>query len=221
MRNLSWTLLVLGLVLATDAEGQVQGPDGRIAFAATVGRMSSAPEQFTTAICPDPHPSSVDARLRIRLTRYLFAAGTLARYSSSPEPCVNGLVPPVPPQGPFVRPIRSYPAGMDEYPFGAYGVRLGGALSPEGLRASAGMSAGISWIPSKELVGPVLGFQTAIGLPRVPLSLTALVDWHRFRIPVLLGERQYFDGVLVESTARLESETTSFTVLRLGLEFVR
>jgi hypothetical protein len=202
MRNPTWTLLVLGSLLAAEAEGQVLEPDGRFAFAATIGR------------------SSLDVRLRVRLTPYLFASGTAARFSSDPEPCVNGLVPPIPPEGPFVRPFRSYTSGMDEYPFRAYSVRLGSALSPDGLDASAGVTVGVSWIPSKELIGPVLGLQTAIGLPRVPLSLTALVDWHRFRIPVLVGERQYLDGDLVESTANLESETAGFTFLRLGLEFV-
>jgi hypothetical protein len=217
-----WTMLItgglVGAFLGADLEGQMGSPDARVALEVTTGRMSSPPDQFSTAICPDPRPSAVDLRVRLRLTPHLFAMGTATRYSDSPGLCVNGLVPPIPSEGPFVRNTRGYPPGTNEYPYRSYSLRLGGAVSPEELDTALGVSGGVSWIPSKELMGPVVGGYGAVGIPRVPASLIVSMDWKRYRIPVVFRTWEYFDGELVGASSRLESETTSFRVWRLGVE---
>ncbi len=193
----------------------------RSSLTISLGGPLDLPDAFTSAVCPQFRPSSLDFRARFHLTRHLFLVGNGERVGGVRDGCVGGPVPPPPPEGPFVRPLRMHPEGLEDSPYAVWGTRLGAAIRDEAFGVVAGVSGGLSWIPSKDLRGPVAGVHATVGIPGLPVALAALVDWHRYDVPVRVGEAEFMDGELVRTTLEEAQERTQLWVVRLGFEIGR
>lgn len=219
--------LVLALALASQLEAQERevGPEGssvleRTSLTISLGGPLDLPEPFTVSLCPQFRPTSLDLRARFQLTRHFFVAGSGERVAEPRDECVSVVAPPppVPPEGPFVRPFRRYPDGIAAFPHTVWGTRLGAVLRDEDYGVVAGVTGGLSWIPSKDLRGPVAGLHAAVDIPRLPVALAALVDWHRYDVPLRVGEAHFMDGQLVSTTEVEVPVRSQFWVVRLGFQ---
>jgi hypothetical protein len=181
-----------------------------------VGYTPRAPSAFSNdQICPDDRSFVLGARLGFLLNGWIAAeVGTDALVGWAHDTCVNGLVPPPPPQGAYTRTRTFYHDRYTGYPFVETGIRISVipiARPGTDLRLSAGIARAWSrhlWVP--ELA---LGSQAGRGHVRVLFELAIL----QYSVPLTTLREDFQDGQLVGSQSTNRSVRTISPILRLGI----
>jgi hypothetical protein len=124
--------------------------------------------------------------------------------------CVNGLVPPVPPTGPFTYTVDFYDTEISGPP-SVLALRVGAPLpNAEVVRPYIG----IAHISGKSITMPQAGLTLLAGKGVFRLLVEAEAWW--YSVPRQHREDEYFDGQLVRRTATEHGVRTFTTIFRLG-----
>jgi len=140
-----------------------------IEVGADVGVSPNAAKAFANdQICPSRAALSVGLRAHARLARW-FGTEVLGQYFfGNPGPsCVDGLLPPPPPQGPFTRRYDFFDERVTGYPFVLTTARVQ-ILPYAGPAAAVRAFVGLGHIWSKRVTVPQAGFSVLLP-PRASL----------------------------------------------------
>ena len=190
-------VLVSGLVVASGFGIPLrgQGVDQGVYAGAHVGGLFGTAPSFSESICSAETTFLWGAHLGYEFMTFLGVEGGISSHHDNPDLCVNGLVRPPPENG--TRTIRSLGENVRGYPF----------LTPEGrllIRsprlggiASARVSLGGAWIPSKEIGVLLAGLGVRASFDRVRVMLNLERWW--FDVPFTDLEETFQDGELVSA----------------------
>jgi hypothetical protein len=205
-----WALL-LPFVAAGSLAGQA-----RFETIVDAGFTGSAAVGFSQdQICTSRTAWSFGARLRRGLGRYFGAelAGQLFANLAG-QRCVDGLIPPPPPTGPFTYQFSYYDDRVVGYPFAMTGLRVQFVpLSGAGGELRAWV--GVSQLWAKRITVPQAGLGAVVGRHRVRALLEADSWW--YRVPRHRLTLNYLDGQLVSRQDVVTRVPGRTLVLRAGL----
>lgn len=221
-----WRVLVGVLVLvawcARPVEAQRRRPapvssPGTLTIGVSGGWTRDAADAFAEdAICPDTDARSWAARIGYRLAGALIAQAVVARHTGHDEvDCVNGLIPPVPDQGPHSRTFEFFDAKYRAYPFVSTEARLALEL-PVGRSMRARAFGGMGAIWSKDIPYRLLGAEVRFGGGSMVFFGETERWWHN--VPRREVEQNFLDGVLVSQNEDIVDAGYRSTLIRLGLE---
>lgn len=211
-----WTLL-LPLVAAGSLAGQTPRP-ARFETVFDVGFTGNSAVGFSEdQICTSRTAWSFGARVRRALGRRFGAevAGQLFANLSGRQ-CVDGLIPPPPPTGPYTYQYGYYDTRIVGYPFAITGVRLQ-SVPLSGTRGALRIWGGVSRIWAKRITVPQAGLSVEVGRRGVRTLLEADTWW--YRVPRHRLTLNYLDGQLVSRQDAVTRVRTSTIVLRAGIVF--
>ena len=189
---------------------QAQGASG-LEVGAGVAMTTNPVETLSDAICPAGRTWATEGRLAWRFSRAVSVEGNTAlHWESAGEDCENGLVPPVPQEGPFERTLRDYPDG---YPFTTSDVRL--AFEPSSPSGSTWFRAfgGRGYMWGKEIGYWLAGGGVVFG-SRIRLVLDA--EWKWFDVPFDSTTQSFLDGVLISEVEGTGEESHNTFAVKLG-----
>lgn len=187
-----------------------QGASG-LEVGAGVAMIRNPVEVLSDATCPAGRTWAAEGRLGWRFSRVVSLEGSTAlNFERAGEGCENGLVPPVPQEGPFERTLRDYPDG---YPFTTSDVRL--AFEPSSPTGSTWFRAfggrGFMW-------GKGIGYWLAGGGVvfggRMKFVLDA--EWKWFDVPFDSTTQSFLDGVLISEEVGTGEESHNTFTIKLG-----
>jgi hypothetical protein len=211
----------LAVAPRTDLEAQVPGAAlqrGRFEIGVDGGLTGNAADAFSDdQICPSSLAYSLGLRGRAALGRWLGVEATGQLFFPDPGPrCVDGLIPPPPPQGPFTLRYAFFDSRMVGYPFAPTSVRL--QLVPlASPNAELRTYVGIGRVWSKRVTLPQAGASLLLGRRSVRFLMEADLWW--YRVPQHQITEDYQDGQLVarrDDIVRLHEWTI---VVRAGATF--
>jgi len=187
-----------------------------IEVGADVGVSPNAAKAFANdQICPSRAALSAGLRAHARLARW-FGTEVLGQYFfGNPGPsCVDGLLPPPPPQGPFTRRYDFFDERVTGYPFVLTTARVQ-ILPYAGPAAAVRAFVGLGHIWSKRVTVPQAGFSVLLGHRALRFMVEADLWWYRVAQHRITEDFQ--DGQLVarrDDVARVRERTA---VVRAGL----
>src|SRR5512135_115330 len=166
-------------------------------------------------ICTSRTAWSFGARLRRDLGGRFAAEITGQLFASlATQHCVDGLIPPPPPTGPFTYQFSYYDDRVVGYPFAMTGLRVQ-FVPLSGAGGELRAWGGVSRIWAKRITVPQAGLGAVVGRHRVRALLEADSWW--YRVPRHRLTLNYLDGQLVsrqDVVTRVQARTL---VLRAGL----
>jgi hypothetical protein len=207
-------LLVLATTFPTALNGQPRGI--RLEYSLLGGATWNAPRAFASnQICPDDRALFFGARGGSRPRPWLLVEGTLdVAASYRQDTCVDGLIEPPPPQGPFTRERSFYLDQYTGYPFVQTGVRF--TLVPAaGPRHELRVFVELARAWRQRLWAPAFGLSEALGLRRTRFLLE--LDAVRYSVPLDRLREDFLDGQLIGSTVTQEPVRTLTLRARAGL----
>jgi hypothetical protein len=205
---------LLPLLAVTRLAGQSPPPH---AFEAVVdaGITTDAADGFSrNQICPTGVAWSLGARAHRRLGRWVAVEASSQLFVDfATGQCVDGLLPPPPPTGPYTQRYSFYDADVVGYPFGSTGVRL--QLVPlSGARGELRAWGGVDRLWAKHLTVPHGGLTVTLGRHRVR-TLLELDSWW-YRVPQHQVTENYQDAVLISRQDRVIRVHEHTIVFRAG-----
>ena len=210
-----WWALLLPLVAAGSVAAQAKQP-ARFEMIFDAGFSGNAAVGFSEdQICTSRTAWSFGARLRRDLGVRFAAEITGQLFASlAGQHCVDGLIPPPPPTGPYTYQFRYYDTKVIGYPFAVTGVRM--HLVPlSGPRGAMWVWAGVSRIWAKRITVPQAGLAVVLGRRRVRTLFEADSWW--YRVPRHRLTLNYLDGQLVSAQDAVAGVRASTIVWRAGL----
>jgi len=200
-----------------------QGPSTRadrhpIEIGVDAGWSGTAAAAFANdQICPSRKAFSAGFRARARLGRWFGTEAVGQSFFGNPDPgCVDGLLPPPPPTGPFTRRHDLFDERVTDYPFVLTTARLQ-VLPYTGPAVDVRASIGLGRIWSKHLTVPEAGFAVALGRRIVRLLAEANVWW--YRVPQHRITEDFQDGQLVSRRDDVVQVRERTAVWRAGVMF--
>jgi len=210
------------LVAATRGVG-AQVPSTRadrhpIEIGVDAGWSGNATSAFANdQICPSRKTFSGGFRARARLGRWFGTEAVGQYFFGNPDPgCVDGLLPPPPPTGPFTRRYDFFDESVTGYPFALTAARLQ-FVPYAGPAAEVRASIGVGRIWSKHLTVPEAGFAVALGRRMVRLLAEANLWWYRVSEHRITENFQ--DGQLVSRRDDVAPVRQRTAVWRAGVMF--
>jgi hypothetical protein len=177
----------------------------------TVGRTWNLSKGFASDhICPTTSASSVSGRITVALTRIIQLELLGEAFTGQEIQCVNGLVPPVPPNGPYTYARDFYDEDVSGAPT-TISFRVGGSFPNAALRPYVGFA----WLPVNGITMPQAGV-TVLGGGRLFRLLFEVEGWW-YSVPKQHLEEEYFDGRLIRRTLTERGVYNFTTIFRLGI----
>lgn len=209
-----WALL-LPLVAAGRLTAQAK-PPVRFEAMFDAGFTGNAAVGFSKdQICTSRTAWSFGARLRRDLGGRFAAEITGQLFASlATQNCLDGLIPPPPPTGPYTYQYNYYDSRVVGYPFAVSGLRV--QFVP--LNGAAGVVrawGGVSRIWAKRITVPQAGLAVVLGHRRVRTLLEADTWW--YRVPRHRLTLNYLDGQIVSVQDVVGRVPARTIVLRAGI----
>ena len=215
MKRAGLGVVVACMVICPPVESQ-QVSLRDLSLGVSYGYVSNPPGFFTNAICPDEHPSTFLVHGALRLTGLFFVSLGVSHNTESPGSCVNGLVHPIPEEGPFTARSRFAERGLTGYPFTAAEFQVGvHAKSPFGV---VRVGVGPVWFLNKHLIGTKAAAALAVPIADLPVALLIGFDQTWLNIPYVDTVFHYQDGQLVDGQVTASHSREQVRVLRAGME---
>jgi len=168
-------------------------------------------------ICPSRRALSGGFHARARLGRWFGTEAVGQYFFGNPDPgCVDGLLPPPPPTGPFTRRYDFFEERVTGYPFALTTARVQ-FLPYAGPAAEVRASVGVGRIWSKHLTVPEAGFAIALGRGMVRLLAESNLWW--YRVPEHRITEDFQDGQLVSRRDDVVQVRQRTAVWRAGVMF--
>ena len=203
-------VVLLGAGAIAPAAGQ---SSPRVGGGLTIGLTPNLSEGFSTdQICPTRSAVSASARATFALTDIIQIEALGETFKGRGINCVDGLVPPVPPSGPYSRTFDYYDARITDPPT-VLSLRAGASF-PRSRTLVLRPYAGIARFTGKRITSPLagLGFLVGGGQPRL---LVEVEGWW-YSVPKQHLEEDFFDGQLVRRSLTERGVRTFTTIFRLG-----
>ena len=210
-----WWVLLLPLVADGRLAAQAN-PPVRFEAIFDAGFTGNAAVGFSEdQICTSRTAWSFGVRLRRDLGSRFAAEITGQLYASlAGQHCVDGLIPPPPPTGPYTYQYNYYDARVVGYPFAVNGLRVQ-FVPLNGAAGAVRTWGGVSRIWAKRITVPQAGVAVVLGRRRVRTLLEADTWW--YRVPRHRLTLNYLDGQLVSAQDAVAGVRASTIVLRAGL----
>jgi hypothetical protein len=184
-------------------------------FVAFSTRGSTGNALFSNAICEGPELGGEEVRGGRRLNRWLAVALSAARtWEIQYERCDNGLHFPPPDSGTVV--ATGYP-GVAGYPYGSLGLIA--VLEERGSAGGGRLHLGTEWIPSKDIVGVLLGGSAVAGTIG-DLSFEFGGEVRALRIPKVISTVEYRQGQVFSLDRQNASDWRLRGAVRFGVEIL-
>ncbi|MCK5653269.1 MAG: hypothetical protein KAJ42_17910 [Gemmatimonadetes bacterium] len=180
------------------------------------GYVWSPSRMFSNAICPDDHPSAYRFQGALSLTELFFVSVGVSHNTENPALCYNGLVHPIPDEGPYTARFRVVDPAIPGYPFATMDFQVGVHAESQSGDVRAGV--GPVWFLAKDLMGTKAAVEVAVRIRDLPFAVLIGFDQTWLSIPYVEGVFQYQDGQLVESQLTPRHSREQVRVLRLGVE---
>ena len=203
-------VVVLGASATVPAAGQ---STSRVGGGLTIGMTPNLSEGFSTdQICPTRSAVSASARATLALTTIIQLEAVGETFKGRGINCVDGLVPPVPPSGPYSRRFDFYDGRITDPPT-VLSLRVGGSF-PRSRTFVLRPYAGLARFSGKRITSPLAGLSFLVGgsQPRLLLEIEGL--W--YSVPKQHLEEEFFDGQLVRRSMSERGVRTFTTILRVG-----
>jgi hypothetical protein len=208
--------LALLLSLAGAARLAAQSPPPpRFEAVVDAGVTTNAADGFSeNQICATGTAGSLGARAHARLGRWIaFEASGQLFAALATQQCVDGLLPPPPPTGPFTLRYGFYDSRIIGYPFASTDLRV--LLVPlHGAGSELRAWGGVSRLWAKRITVPHAGVTAVLGHHRVRTLLELDTWW--YRVPRHQVTENYQDGVLISSQDRVIRVHARTFVFRAG-----
>jgi hypothetical protein len=210
-----WWVLLLPLVAAGSLAAQAKQP-ARFEMIFDAGFSGNAAVGFSEdQICTSRTAWSFGARLHRDLGSRFAAEITGQLFANlAGQHCVDGLIPPPPPTGPYTYRYSYYDTRVVGYPFAVSGLRVQ-FVPLNGAAGALRVSVGVSRIWAKRITVPQAGVAVVLGRRRVRTLLEADTWW--YRVPRHRLTLNYLDGQLVSAQDAVAGVRASTIVLRAGL----
>lgn len=215
MRTTVLSVVVASLVNCFPAESQ-QVSLRDLSAGVSFGYVNNPPALFTNAICADEHPSSFRLHGALRLTGLFFMSLGLSHNTENPGSCVNGLIHPVPDEGPYTDRSRVVEPGISGYPFTAMDFQVG--IHAESTSGVVRAGIGPVWFHEKHIMGTKAGAAVAVQIADLPVAVFIGFDQTWFSIPYVDTVFHYQDGQLVDWQFTPSHSREQVRVIRVGLE---
>lgn len=214
MRTSVATLVIGSLLTASPASAQDLLRDFSAGLG--VGLLNEAPTQFSDSYCGGETSSSLRVHGRYDITDLFYLTAGWSRSTEDPVVCDNGLIRPIPEEGPHTTHRVQVDPQIAGYPVTATDIQLG-------LQAESrimGMRAGVGpvWFHGKGIRGTAASIIFSARIPGVPIAGTLSFDRFRMRIPHTEVERHYMDGELVDVQVTPQRSAERMSGARLGVE---
>jgi hypothetical protein len=207
--------LLLPLVAAGSLTAQAK-PPARFEVTFDAGFSGNTAVGFSEdQICTSRTAWSFGARLRRDLGGRFAAEITGQLFANlAGQHCVDGLIPPPPPTGPYTYQYNYYDARVVGYPFAVNGLRV--QFVP--LNGAAGVVrawGGVSRIWAKRITVPQAGVSVVLGRRRVRTLLEADTWW--YQVPRHRLTLNYLDGRIVSAQDDVHRVPARTIVIRAGV----
>jgi hypothetical protein len=179
----------------------------------TIGVTPNLAEAFShDQLCPKRSGVSLSARMTVALTKVIQLEALAEEFNGPRNSCVDGLVPPVPPSGPYTRTFDYYDEGITDPPT-VLSIRVGASF-PSSRTLTLRPYAGIAHLPGKGITTPQAGLSILGG--GSPLRLLFEIEGWWYSVPKQHLEEEFLDGQLVRRSLTERGVRTSTTIFRLG-----
>lgn len=167
-------------------------------------------EALSGEICPADRTWAAEGRVAWRFSRAVALEGGTALHWENADQCVNGLVPPVPQQGPFERTLRDFPDG---YPFTTSDIRL--AFEPSTPTGNTWLRVFGGW---GHMWGKDIGYWLTGGGVVFGRGIRFVLDaeWRWFDVPFESTTENFLDGILISSEEGSGKEPHNTFAVKLG-----
>jgi hypothetical protein len=211
-RYCRWSSLVLLSTIGAPAlaAGQV---NARIGGGLALSMTPNLAEGFSTdQICPHRSAIGASARATVALTAIIQFEALGEVFRGPGNDCVDGLIPPPPPSGPYTRSFDYYDERITDPP-AVVSLRVGGTLVGSGA-FTLRPYVGIAWLARKGITTPQAGFSVGGGRGRLRLLLEVEGWW--YSVPQLHLEEEFFDGQMIRRSVTAHGVRAFTTIFRLG-----
>jgi len=215
MRTTVLSVVVASLVHCFPAEAQ-QLSLGDLSAGVSFGYVWKPSRMFSNAICPDKHPSAYRLQGALSLTGLFFMSVGVSQHTENPAICLNGLVHPVPDEGPYTARSSVVDPAISGYPFTAMDFQVGVHAESNSGDIRAGF--GPVWFLAKHLMGTKAAVEVAVRIRDLPVAVLIGFDQTWLSIPYVETVFHYQDGQLGEWQLTPKRSREQVRVLRLGLE---
>jgi hypothetical protein len=178
-----------------------------------LGLTPNLAEGFSSdQLCPKRSGIGLSARATFALTRIVQLEALGELFHGPGNECVDGLIPPPPPTGPYTRTIDYYDARITDPPT-VLALRVGGSL-PKAGTLTLRPYVGIARFAGKRITSPQVGLSVLGGGTQLRLLLEAEGWW--YSVPQQRLVEEFFDGQLVRRSLTEHGVSTFTTIFRFG-----
>jgi hypothetical protein len=211
-RYCRWSFLLLVSTIGAPALAAGQ-TNARIGGGLALGMTPNLAEGFSTdQICPHRSAIGASARATVALTAIIQFEALGEVFRGPGNDCVDGLIPPPPPSGPYTRSVDYYDERITDPP-AVLSLRAGGTLV--GSRAlTLRPYVGVAWLARKAITTPQAGLSVLGGRGQLRLLLEAEGWW--YTVPKRHLEEEFFDGELIRRSVTAHGVRAFTTIFRLG-----
>lgn len=215
MRATILSVVMVSLLPCSLAEGQ-QLSLGDLSAGVSFGYVWKPSRGLSNAICPDEHPSVYRLQGALSLTGLFFMSLGVSHNTENPGLCTNGLVHPIPEEGPYTSRFSVVDPAISGYPFTAMDFQVG--VHAESRSGDVRAGVGPVWFPAKHLMGTKAAVEVAVRLGHLPAAVLIGLEQTWLGIPYVEGVFHYQDGQLVEWQLKPRRSREQMRVLRVGVE---
>ena len=215
MRASILSVVIVSLANCSVAESQ-QPSLSDLSAGVSFGYVWNPSRMFSDAICPDDHPSAYRFQGALALTDLFFVSLGVSHNTENPALCYNGLVHPIPDDGPYTDHFRIVDPAISGYPFAT--MDFGFGVHAESQSGDVRAGVGPVWFLAKDLIGTKAAVEVAVRIRDWPFAVLIGFDQTWFSVPYVEGVYHYQDGQLVEAQLTPRHSREHMRVLRLGVE---